>query len=77
MLLSRWSRWPRLKPDARVGLLIIAVWVLPVAVLALVRHGIPAGTALVALVLALSTTALWWVVFGQRLDAAEHESAAT
>lgn len=68
--LSSWPRWPRLKPDARVGILFATAFGLPVIALSLVRVGSLAERALVALVVALSVSALWWVALGQRLDAA-------
>ena len=69
-LLSLWPRWPRLKPDARVGMVFATAFGLPVLGLSLVGVGDLAGRALVALVVALSVSALWWVALGQRLDAA-------
>ena len=67
-LLSRWPRWPRLKPDVRVGIAFLATFVLQLAGLMPLGAGLFAGRAIVALILALSITALWWVAFGQRLD---------
>jgi hypothetical protein len=68
--MSSWRRWRDLRPDTRVGLLIASAFAFPaLAFVAMRRENLP-GSMLVSLVLALSTAALWWVVRGQRLDAA-------
>ena len=69
-LLSLLPRWPRLRPDVRVGLVFVLAFGLPVLGFSVVRSGYLAEEALVALVIALSAAALWWVALGQRLDAA-------
>ena len=67
-LLSLWPRWLRLKPDVRVGLAFLAAFLLPLVGLTLLGTGEFTGRAIVALILGLSISALWWVAFGQRLD---------
>jgi hypothetical protein len=67
-LLSLWPRWRRLKPDVRVGLGFLATFVLPLAGLTALGTAQFAGRAIVALIVALSMTALWWVAVGQKLD---------
>ena len=75
-ILSRWPPWPQLKPDVRVGVAFLAAFALPLLGLVLLGTGPFAERAIVALILALSITALWWVAFGQRLDESAKGPAA-
>ena len=68
--LSLWPRWRQLRPDVRFGTLFVAAFALPVAALAVAGARPMDERAVVSLVLAISFAALWWVVAGQKLDAA-------
>ena len=68
--MSSWRRWRHLRPDTRIGLLIASAFAIPALAFVPMRRENLAGNMVVSLGLALSTAALWWVVRGQRLDAA-------
>ena len=68
--LSLWPRWRQLRPDVRFGTLFAAAFALPVAALTVAGAEQLDERAVVALVVSISFTALWWVLRGQTLDAA-------
>jgi len=68
--LSLWPRWRQLRPDVRFGTLFAAAFALPVAALTVAGAERLDERAVVALVVSISFTALWWVLRGQTLDAA-------
>ena len=68
--LSLWPRWRRLRPDVRFGTLFVAAFALPVAALTVAGAEQLDERAVVALVVSISFTALWWVLRGQTPDAA-------
>jgi len=68
--LSLWPRWRHLRPDLRFGTLFVAAFALPVVALTVAGAEQLDERAVVALVVSISFTALWWVLRGQKLDAA-------
>ena len=67
-ILSQLHRWRSFRPDLQVGLIFLGSFLIPGLALWVFGEGEVTGHLIIALIVALSAGALWWVLLGQQLD---------